>query len=51
MSQSMRDLDGPATSTAPLYRIGDRGEAVREIRSRLALLGLTADGRSSSNAG
>jgi N-acetylmuramoyl-L-alanine amidase len=43
MSQSMRDLDGPATSTAPLYRIGDRGEAVREIRSRLALLGLTAD--------
>jgi N-acetylmuramoyl-L-alanine amidase len=37
---------GPVLTTArrsPPYRLGDRGRAVREIRSRLTLLGFTTD--------
>ncbi|QWZ07685.1 peptidoglycan-binding protein [Nocardioides panacis] len=39
----MSDLETAPTPTptAPLYRVGDRGRAVSEIRSRLGLLGLT----------
>ena len=33
-----------AQAAPPVFRIGDRGRAVSEIRSRLALLGLTDDG-------
>ena len=38
----MSDLDTAPTASpaAPLYRLGDRGQAVAEIRSRLALLDL-----------
>lgn len=39
----MSEPSTPATATStPLFRRGDRGRAVREIRSRLDLLGLTS---------
>ena len=39
-------MSEPATAQAspPVFRLGDRGRAVSEIRSRLALLGLTDGG-------
>lgn len=36
-------MSGPASSSSPLFRVGDTSPVVAEIRARLALLGLVAE--------
>jgi len=43
-------VPAPRSRSTTTWRLGDRGRAVREIRSRLALLGLLPDGRAGASA-
>ncbi|MEP7091821.1 MAG: peptidoglycan-binding protein [Nocardioidaceae bacterium] len=51
VSTPVPSLPAPGTRRPTTYRLGDRGRAVREIRSRLALLGLTGTGEGGAPAG